>query len=160
MDSFLDRYRQQAQEITLLRTRRFRKRAIRSVLVSALVAALLSSWFLVRGGGAEHMSVKDGGSQYSISRTSPNSTRVSALPLATPTILPGAESSLSKIPRELKLISTSPGRTPREGYAQLGTHPENPQTYVAGALLVNGSLLAAMPLSQRVVQIWTTSITA
>jgi len=39
------------------------------------------------------------------------------------------------------LVSTSRGRNAREGTARLGTHPENPQTYAAGAILANGARL-------------------
>ncbi len=56
-------------------------------------------------------------------------------------VLPGAESSTSTVPRPLVLVSTSPGPTPREGVAHIGTHSENPQTYSAGALLANGARL-------------------
>jgi len=36
---------------------------------------------------------------------------------------------------------TARGRNAREGTARLGTHPENPQTYAAGAILANGARL-------------------
>jgi type II secretory pathway component PulC len=54
----------------------------------------------------------------------------------------GTESSIASTPQSLHLISTSPGRNAREGVARIGTNPENPQTYVAGAILVNGARLA------------------
>jgi general secretion pathway protein C len=75
-----------------------------------------------------------------------------ALP-ATPTIppvasttpaegfLPGTESSIADRPQSLLLIATAPGRNKNEGTAQIGTNPDNPQTYVAGALLANGARL-------------------
>lgn len=44
----------------------------------------------------------------------------------------------AKTPRTLVLIDTSPGQGPRDGTARLGTDPRNPQTYVVGALLLNG----------------------
>lgn len=55
--------------------------------------------------------------------------------------LPGLDSSLSPVPLPLLLISTSPGRNAREGTAQMGTAAANPQTYSAGALLLNGARL-------------------
>lgn len=54
----------------------------------------------------------------------------------------GTDSSTASTPQRLHLISTSPGRNAREGVARIGTNPENPQTYVAGAILVNGARLA------------------
>lgn len=59
-----------------------------------------------------------------------------------PKPLPGLDSSLSPVPKRLHLVSTSPGRNAREGTARLGVSRENPQTYVAGAVLVNGARLA------------------
>jgi general secretion pathway protein C len=53
----------------------------------------------------------------------------------------GTDSSISPEALELVLVATSPGRTPREGTALLGTDPRNPQTYAAGASLVNGAVL-------------------
>lgn len=62
----------------------------------------------------------------------------------------GNESSIAATPQRLHLISTSPGRNLREGVASIGTDPQNPQTYVAGAILVNGARLAEIH-SNRVV---------
>lgn len=53
----------------------------------------------------------------------------------------GTDSSLSSQRLELVLIATSPGHSPREGTATLGTDPRNPQTYAAGAVLVNGAVI-------------------
>jgi len=58
-----------------------------------------------------------------------------------PKPLLGLESSISKTPQALVLVSTARGRNAREGTARLGTHPENPQTYAAGAILANGARL-------------------
>src|SRR5712671_4146777 len=58
-----------------------------------------------------------------------------------PKPLPGTDSSISATPQALVLVSTTRGRNAREGTARLGTHPENPQTYAAGALLANGARL-------------------
>ena len=67
---------------------------------------------------------------------------VSNTPSDEPTkTLPGADSSISKTPQALVLVSTTRGRNTREGTARLGTHPENPQTYSAGAILANGARL-------------------
>lgn len=62
----------------------------------------------------------------------------------------GNESSIASTPQRLHLVTTSPGRTPHEGVASIGTDPQNPQTYVAGAILVNGARLAEIH-SDRVV---------
>jgi hypothetical protein len=63
---------------------------------------------------------------------------------ATPTekrILPGTDSSVSTKPMPLILVAALPGRNAQEGTAQIGTNPENPQTFVAGAILANGARL-------------------
>jgi Type II secretion system protein C len=65
-------------------------------------------------------------------------------PVAAPPIadIPaGTESSLSESPQPLYLVATAPGRNANEGTAQIGTNPDNPQTYVAGAVLANGARL-------------------
>lgn len=72
--------------------------------------------------------------------TSPSTPMVA--PPSKPEILPGTDSSLSTSPQPLFLVATSPGRNKSEGTAQIGTNPENPQTYVSGALLANGTRLA------------------
>lgn len=54
----------------------------------------------------------------------------------------GTDSSISAHPQPLYLIATAPGRNRHEGTARIGTSPDNPQTYVAGALLVNGARIA------------------
>jgi type II secretion system protein C len=56
-----------------------------------------------------------------------------------PTIaFPSIKSSASEMPRKLLLTGTLPGRNSREGSAFIGVDARNPQTYSAGALLVNG----------------------
>lgn len=54
----------------------------------------------------------------------------------------GTDDLGSKRPRVLVLVDTTPGRNSREGSARLGTNPRNPQTYSAGAVLLNGARLA------------------
>lgn len=54
----------------------------------------------------------------------------------------GTTSSLSVSPQPLYLLATAPGRNVHEGTASIGTVPSNPQTYVAGAMLLNGAVLA------------------
>lgn len=54
----------------------------------------------------------------------------------------GTDSSVSPDPTRLVLISARPGKTSKQGVADIGTDPENPQTFVAGALLQNGAKLA------------------
>jgi hypothetical protein len=53
----------------------------------------------------------------------------------------GRDAVLPRTPQRLFLVSTSPGRSIGEGTARIGTDPEHPQTYVAGALLANGAQL-------------------
>jgi Type II secretion system protein C len=64
----------------------------------------------------------------------------------------GNDSSVGSIPQRLHLVSTLPGRNVHEGTARIGTHPQNPQTYVAGAILVNGSRLAEIHANRVVLQ--------
>jgi hypothetical protein len=54
----------------------------------------------------------------------------------------GTASSVSSRPQPLYLIATTPGRNKNEGTARIGTSRDHPQTYVAGALLVNGARIA------------------
>jgi general secretion pathway protein C len=56
-------------------------------------------------------------------------------------LMPGTDSSVSDRPQTLLLIAVTPGRNKSEGTAQIGTNPDNPQTYVGGALLANGARL-------------------
>lgn len=64
-----------------------------------------------------------------------------ALPTVDVNALPGTDSSLSKVPLALYLLAVAPGRNVTEGTAQIGTSIDNPQTYMAGAMLVNGARL-------------------
>jgi general secretion pathway protein C len=64
-----------------------------------------------------------------------------SLPNVDVNALPGTDSSLSKVPLPLYLLAVAPGRNIGEGTAQIGTSIDNPQTYMAGALLVNGARL-------------------
>lgn len=50
-------------------------------------------------------------------------------------------SDVPETPQPLVLVSTAPGRSSAEGTARLGTSARNPQTYAAGAILANGSIL-------------------
>lgn len=59
-----------------------------------------------------------------------------------PNFLDATEVSLSEVPLRLYLVATSPGTSPRTGTAKIGTDPNAPQTYVAGALLMNGARVA------------------
>lgn len=61
---------------------------------------------------------------------------------ADPYALAGTDSSVSKTPLPLYLLGVAPGRRANEGTANIGTSIDNPQTYVAGAMLANGSTLA------------------
>jgi hypothetical protein len=62
--------------------------------------------------------------------------------LVTPPAPTGNDSSVSTIRKRLVLVEARPGRNANEGTARLGVDPSSPQTYVAGALLVNGARLA------------------
>jgi len=53
----------------------------------------------------------------------------------------GNDSSVSKVPLPLILAGTLPGRNAREGEALIGVNENSPQTYKAGALLINGARL-------------------
>jgi general secretion pathway protein C len=53
----------------------------------------------------------------------------------------GTDSSISKVPLRLHLMQTIPGVNAHSGRALLGVDPEHPQTYLAGAILENGSRL-------------------
>lgn len=53
----------------------------------------------------------------------------------------GGASSLARQPQPLLLVATSPGKNKHEGTASIGTNVKAPQTYVAGAVLVNGARL-------------------
>lgn len=72
----------------------------------------------------------------------PASPAARAVPSADVKALPGTDSSLSKVPLPLYLVGVAPGRNVTEGTAQIGTNIDNPQTYTAGAMLVNGARLA------------------
>jgi hypothetical protein len=54
----------------------------------------------------------------------------------------GNDSSISKVPLPLVLVSTRPGKNFNEGYAEIGVNARSPQTYIAGAVLANGARLA------------------
>jgi general secretion pathway protein C len=54
----------------------------------------------------------------------------------------GNDSSLSPVPLPLILTGTMPGRNAHEGTAFIGVNQDSPQTYAAGALLVNNARIA------------------
>jgi len=132
---------------------RRRSLVVRGVsLTGAVVLAFAALW----GAGlpptqwlARAQAWLSGGENQSVetpSRELPASAAIPAVaPLAATTpvnVLPsGTDSSLSVRPQSLFLVATSPGRNKREGTAQIGINPDNPQTYVAGALLANGAQL-------------------
>jgi len=53
----------------------------------------------------------------------------------------GTDASASPVALSLILVATKPGRNMHEGSALIGVSRENPQSYVAGALLSNGAEL-------------------
>jgi type II secretion system (T2SS) protein C len=93
-----------------------------------------------------------------VAQQSPASNSAPALPSAAPAastgtrILPGNDSSISTKPLPLFLVATVPGRNAQEGTAQIGTNPENPQTYVGGAILANGARLAEIHVDYVVLE--------
>jgi hypothetical protein len=60
----------------------------------------------------------------------------------TPPAPKGNDSSVSSVPLQLVLVRVQPGHRITEGSADIGVVRESPQTYLAGALLENGSRLA------------------
>jgi type II secretion system protein C len=72
-------------------------------------------------------------------------------PLAQTSVL-GTASSLSNERLQLFLVATQPGRNAREGTASLGTDPRNAQTYMAGAVLVNGARLLEIQADRVVLE--------
>lgn len=75
-------------------------------------------------------------------RWAENSTPPRAPITVTPPRPLGVDSSVSRTPQALILVATQPGRNSREGTAQIGVNALSPQTYQAGALLVNGARLS------------------
>lgn len=65
----------------------------------------------------------------------------------------------STIPAPLYLVATAPGRNSREGTAQIGTNPENPQTFTAGAILANGARLREIYAERVVLERGTETLT-
>lgn len=53
----------------------------------------------------------------------------------------GSDSSISAQPHALVLVATEPGPSSRLGRASIGTDSRNPQTYAAGAVFANGTVL-------------------
>jgi hypothetical protein len=70
--------------------------------------------------------------------------RIAIVHISAPPRPRGNDSSISPIPRNLILTATRPGRTPHEGFADLGTDAGSPQTYRVNAILANGAQLAAI----------------
>jgi general secretion pathway protein C len=66
---------------------------------------------------------------------------VAARPADRASSILGTDSSISASPLQLILVATAPGKSPKEGTASLGTDERNPQTYAAGAMLVNGAII-------------------
>jgi S1-C subfamily serine protease len=59
-----------------------------------------------------------------------------------PDLLEATRASLAPEPQRLYLLATSPGPTPSQGIARIGTDTSAPQAYSAGAILLNGARLA------------------
>ena len=140
------------QELNPKDDRRWSRGRKRAYLVFAMAAVFVSvawqaglspptAWNFLRGQPQEYVvsqpKVDDssGGSVVRTEETLPRDQTATKLLDATAT-------STSVEPRPLILVATSPGRTPREGTARLGVDPAAPQTYAAGAILLNGARLA------------------
>lgn len=75
---------------------------------------------------------------------SQEATQHSVAPVVAPPAPPSPrriDSSASPVPLPLILTATRPGRSPRDGSADIGIDAKTPQTYMAGAILANGSRL-------------------
>lgn len=75
----------------------------------------------------------------------PNPNRINALPTSAASATrdsAGTDSPIGPRPQQLYLMATTPGNSTHEGTARIGTSPNTPQTYIAGALLVNGARIA------------------
>ena len=142
----MNRYQQELAEFD--RRRHWRVRAGSLIGTAVLVVAVLWSagvpptqwWSRIQnrlGTGSELASrpVSAPAKQTLQETAAPSSTTLPG------TALPGTDSSTSPTAQSLFLMATAPGRNENEGTAQIGTNPDNPQTYVAGALLANGARL-------------------
>ena len=117
-----------------------KSRPIRTLALAATAAATLSIgiWLAYGAWGPSEQS------QDSAGVLADNLVTVSppvAAPVDPKDAFLGTDSSISPDPLALVLVATVPGKTARDGTASLGTDPRNPQTYAAGATLVNGALL-------------------
>ncbi len=113
-------------------TKRIRRWIVWTAGAAATSAAFYLSFVLVRGDVAPTAD----------SDRSQAATRAALVPKIDPSdALLGTDSSVSSREMQLVLVATAPGRTLREGTATLGVDPRNPQTYAAGARLVNGAVI-------------------
>jgi hypothetical protein len=111
-----------------------------SVALAALATVAIAGWLGSHlWTNADESSVKD--ATPAVSASSKAGAVAPSAPPDPKIALLGTDSSISQDTLELVLVVTAPGRTPREGTASLGTDPRNPQTYAAGASLVNGAVL-------------------
>lgn len=116
-----------------------------ALIVAALWSAgLPSSEWLKRAQAwfTEPDTAADQGLAADAAPTDNPSTQPASRSIPSAELLPGTDSSVSPSPQPLLLVSTLPGRNSNEGTAQIGTNPDNPQTYVGGAILANGARLA------------------
>lgn len=126
-----------------------KNRALRSVLVLICVTAFAVLVLQVSGFEPllwwhEH--------QASVTASSANNPRAAPqAPIVVVQPTPrGTDSSTSTVALPLHLVATRPGRNPSEGYADIGVEVNSPQTYRAGALLVNGAILSQIHLDHVV----------
>lgn len=121
------------------RTQRLLGRVVAPILAALIVAFSLtytgSDWF-------DQLRAHWGRSARTApARELPRSGPVGPPITVTPARPVGNDSSVSPVPLPLILVRTQPGRNAREGFAQIGVNARSPQTYTAGALLVNGARL-------------------
>ena len=124
-------------------------RAAAALIGCGLVAATL--WSLPWYEAVRHSFVESPPPQRPLQVANPRAVAPNAEGVAQRALL-GTQVSISPVREPLILVRTTPGRNAHEGLAQLGTSRENPQTYVAGALLLNGAQLAEIHADYVVLQ--------
>jgi hypothetical protein len=147
----MNRYRHAVAEMDARRHWRMR---VLTLSAAAMVIALAlwgaNAQFGVFGSGGWWQGIKDWWAQDWFPERDPKQAIPPQLPApvvtqnpgSLPAVLPGTDSSASKVPLPLILVRTELGRNAREGRAFMGTAPDNPQTYTAGAILANGARIA------------------
>lgn len=136
----MNRYQQEVAEIDR-RHARF-VRSLSFIGAASLVALALwsagllpANWWAAARGWFSHEGIPE-----QVVGSAPAQSVTAPVPLA-----PNRSDTSPSVPRgpqPLHLVATTLGRNKHEGTARIGTSRDNPQTYVAGALLANGSRIA------------------